>query len=477
MTEPILLPRATPESQGVSSAAIVQFIRALEAQIHEMHSFVLLRHGTVIAEGGWAPYRPGQPHVLMSVSKSFTSTAVGLAVAEGRFSIDDTVLSFFPDEAPADISEHLAAMRVRHLLSMSTGHAGDTLDGKGDWIRGFFGKPVEYEPGTHFAYNSGATYVLSAIVQKTTGLNLVDYLEPRLFAPLGIARPYWMTSPQGITAGGFGLSATTEDVARLGQLYLQRGVWQGRQILPAAWVDEATGCRIDNAPNDAIDWRQGYGYQFWRCRHNAYRGDGAFGQYCIVLPDQDAVLAMTGGLVDMQPPLDLVWDVLLPGIGDEPLPSDIDLSAIVSELAIPPIHGEASSPAAAGLSGRSYTVGPNEFGLRSIAFDLDGAAHAVTMTVGTRTESIACGRDVWDLGRTSLWTEGWMVAPTAIATSGAWTADDTYTLVVRYYESMFHRTLTFRFDGDDVTITTDLNVGFEPPPTLVLTAVATPTPS
>ena len=234
---------------------------------------------------------PTSPHTLFSLSKSFTATAVGLAVAEGRLSVDDPVLGFFPDEAPAIISPHLAAMQVRHLLSMSTGHGEDTTAAlrqaaDGNWVRAFLERPVEHEPGTFFLYNSGATYMLSAIVQRLTGQTLLDYLQPRLFAPLGIERPTWESCPRGINAGGWGMSATTEDIARFGQLYLQQGRWEGRQLVPAAWVAAATSTQADNSSRTEPDWAQGYGYQFWRCRHGAYRGDGAFGQFCLVMPEQ-----------------------------------------------------------------------------------------------------------------------------------------------------------------------------------------------
>src|SRR5258705_4559133 len=201
------LPRTSPEHRGITSSAILQFVEALERQIHEMHSFMLLRHGSVVAEGWWSPYSAVSPHVLFSVSKSFTSTAVGLAVAEGYFSIDDPVLSFFPDEMPTEASDLLAAMRVRHLLTMTSGQAIDTWGfmvdrPDGNWIKGFFTVPVVHEPGTQFVYNTGATYMLSAIVQKTTGMKIVDYLQPRLIEPLGIRNASWHESPQGITAVG-----------------------------------------------------------------------------------------------------------------------------------------------------------------------------------------------------------------------------------------------------------------------------------
>ncbi|MEZ4581076.1 MAG: serine hydrolase, partial [Caldilineaceae bacterium] len=246
-----------------------------------------------MAEGWWAPYAPDRIHLLYSLSKSFTSTAVGLAVAEGRLRVDDRVVDFFPDALPATISDNLAAMQVRHLLCMGTGHVQDTVghmttDTDDDWIRGALGVPPEQAPGSVFTYNQGATFLLSAIVQKLTGQTLVDYLQPRLFAPLGIDRTYWQQNPQGINLGFSGFHTTTDAIARLGQLYLQRGRWAGKQLLPAAWVDAASAHQIDSATpgtspgeHQNSDWVQGYGYQFWRCRHDAYRGDGAFGQFCL----------------------------------------------------------------------------------------------------------------------------------------------------------------------------------------------------
>ncbi len=316
------LPRSTPAAQGIDPTAILAFIEAVDSHIHHLHSLMLLRHGQVVAEGWWHPYAPESPHMLFSLSKSFTSTAVGLAVEEGFLSVDDRVIDFFPDDLPDQVSENLAAMRVRHLLAMYTGHSTDTTEAlwqrqDGDWVAAFLAQPVTHTPGTHFLYNSGATYMLSAIVQKLTGQTLVDYLTPRLFAPLGIETPTWESCPRGINVGGWGLNIRTEDIARFGQLYLQKGEWHGQQLLPAAWVDEATMAHSDNSRNENTDWAQGYGYQFWRCRHNAYRGDGAFGQFCVIMPEQDAVLAITAGMSNMQSLLDLVWTHLLPALGNE----------------------------------------------------------------------------------------------------------------------------------------------------------------
>lgn len=320
------LPRSTPESQGVSSRQVRTFVEAADQQVQDMHSFMLLRHGQVVAEGWWAPEAADKPHILWSLSKSFTSTAVGLAVAEGKLNIDDKVLSFFPEDAPAKPSKHLQAMSVRDLLTMSTGQAKQpNVTEDGVWTEQFLGAEVQDEPGTVFRYNTPATYMQSAIVQKVTGQTVLDYLQPRLFDPLGIDKPVWETSPQGISLGGYGLYLHTEDIAKFGQLYLQRGNWNGKQLIPAEWIAQATSKQIENArPSSSpkSDWSQGYGFQFWRCRHGAYRGDGKDGQFCIVLPEQDAVIAITAKSGNMQQQLDLVWEHLLPAFHDQPLAED-----------------------------------------------------------------------------------------------------------------------------------------------------------
>ena len=229
------LPRSKPESQNVSSKSILDFVNALELEEHEVHSLMILRNGHVIAEGTWAPYNPEHPHILNSLSKSFTSTAIGMAVEEGKLSVDDTVISFFPDEVTAAIATNMANLKIRHLLSMATGHSTDTtpfLRRSDNWVKEFLSMPIEHEPGTHFLYNTGATYMLSAILTKATGEKLLDYLEPRLFEPLGMSGITTTTCPHGIHFGGAGMMAKIEDLAKFGQLYLQKGVWEGKQIVP-----------------------------------------------------------------------------------------------------------------------------------------------------------------------------------------------------------------------------------------------------
>jgi CubicO group peptidase (beta-lactamase class C family) len=406
----------------------------------DIHSFMLLRHGTIVAEGWWSPYRREHPHQVYSVSKSFTATAVGLAIAEGYFSIDDAVLSFFLEETPPEPGDYLAGMCIRHLLTMTTGQVVDTWAHMinwpdGNWIKGFFEGPVVYAPGTHFLYNTGATYILSAIVQKTTGMKLFDYLMPRLFVPLGIEQAAWDESPQGITAGGIGLRIKTEDIARFGQLYLQEGLWQGSRLLSEAWISEATAAQVPNGNLIQSDWTQGYGYQFWRSRLGAYRGDGVFGQYCIVMPDQDAVLAITGGIdvLDAQQQLNLVWELLLPAMHAVPLPEDAAgqaaLSKKLSRLALPPVEGKAASAIASRIAGRTYQVDANELKIETITLDFSGSGCLVGIKTAAGAETIPCGYGEWQPGQTTLFNDLWVSGVVPVVASGAWTAEDNFTMI------------------------------------------------
>jgi CubicO group peptidase (beta-lactamase class C family) len=210
------LPRSTPEEQGVSSKAVLKFVEAAD-NINTLHSFMILRHGRVIGEGWWKPEAPDKPHVLASLSKSFTSTAIGMAIADGKLSLEDPVLKFFPGQAPEEPSANLKAMKVRDLLSMSCGHDTEPkAAGGGPSVKQFLAHPVVHPPGTHFQYNTMGTYTLSAILTKATGQTVLDYLKPRLFQPLGIENPQWDSSPEGYSLGGYGLKLCTEDIARFG---------------------------------------------------------------------------------------------------------------------------------------------------------------------------------------------------------------------------------------------------------------------
>ena len=480
--EPSALPRSTPEAQGVPSAAILGFVEAAEKNVDALHSLMVLRHGHVVAEGWWGPYRRDDPHVLFSLSKSFSSTGIGLAIAEGKLSLDDTVVSFFPEDAPAAPSENLKAMRVRDLLAMSTGHHADVIesfpymDPAVSQTRAFLALPVAHKPGTHFMYNTPASFMLSAIVQKVSGTPLVDYLRPRLFDPLGIRNPKWEATPKGVSLGGFGLSVTTEDIAQFGQLYLQKGEWQGKRILPAEWVAGATARQASNGSNPASDWDQGYGYQFWRCRHGVYRGDGAFGQYCVVMPEQDAVIAITSGVRDMQAVLNLVWEHLLPGMKAAPLPADTPvqdrLAKRLAGLSLPPQPGKPTSPVARQVSGQLFDLPKNDDGLEAIGLET-GPETTLVVRSGGGERRVPVGHGAWRRGGTLLGSGG---IEQPVAATGAWTADDTYMVKACLYETPFCRTLSLWFTGRALVLDQEMNVGFGPTKRPQLVGRPRPTP-
>jgi CubicO group peptidase (beta-lactamase class C family) len=454
------LQRSSPGAQGVSSAGLLSFVEALDT-IDTMNSVMVLRHGHVIAEGWWAPYDAQSPHSLYSLSKSFTSTAVGLAVAEGKLSVDDEVLKFFSDDAPGEPSANLKSMRVSDLLRMSTGHQAEPGRKRDEpWARTFLAQPVPFKPGTHFLYNTSATYMLSAIVQKVTGQTVLEYLRPRLFEPLGIEHPTWEASPQGISAGGFGLSVRTEDIARFGQLYLQKGMWQGKQIVPRAWVDAATARQTSNGSSPESDWDQGYGYQFWRCRHGAFRGDGAFGQYCVVMPEQDAVLVITSGVKDMQAVLNVAWEKLLPAMKPSPTATQADaeveknLRQRLAGLAVKVPEGSTSP--ASDVFGRTYAFAANDSKLESIRLERGGQGVTLVARVGGTEHRIVCGQGAWRRGRLA-----WARLPEQpAAAGGAWTDPDTFTARLCFYETPFVNTVRLKFSGDEVRCTSEANVGF-----------------
>ncbi len=460
------LPRSTPEAQGVASEAIARFVEEADRKVESMHSFMLVRHGHVVAEGWWEPFSAEERHMMFSLSKSFTSTAVGLAIEEGKLSLDDRVLPFFPEEAPAEPSRNLQAMRVRDLLTMSTGHHEETIRGfpfqsQENLVEKFLALPVDHKPGTFFVYNTPATYMLSAIVQKVTGETVLEYLGPRLFEPLAIENPAWPASAQGVTLGGFGLSVRTEDIAKFGQLYLKNGDWNGRQLVSAKWVEQATARQVSNGSDPNSDWEQGYGFQFWRSRHNLYRGDGAHGQFCLIFPEHDAVVSITSGTGNMGQVMNLVWQHILPALQKKALPENRAahdaLKARLAKLSLPTQAGEATSSRAAALAGKTFVFPKNRHGIEAITWEAadGGAGTMLNVSVGGVEQRVVAPHGRWQKGelKTAMFSE-------PVVTSGAWTADDTYALKVVRVQGPFAHVYRLKFAGDEVTLEGEQNVGF-----------------
>jgi CubicO group peptidase (beta-lactamase class C family)/predicted glycoside hydrolase/deacetylase ChbG (UPF0249 family) len=468
------LPRSTPEVEGVSSQHILTFLEATAASDHEFHSIMVLRHGKVVAEGWWNPYRPDLHHTMYSVSKSFTATAVGFAVAEKKISVDDKVISFFPNEVPNYNDATLASLRIKDLLSMSAGQQPDPTGPvviSDNWTRTFLSTPILKQPGSEFLYNSAATYMLSAIVQQVTGQKILDYLQPRLFQPLGIAGIDWEVSPQGVNTGGWGLRLKTEDMAKFGQLFLQKGIWKGKQILPTAWIEEASTMKIMQNPKatqaekDSSDWLQGYGYQMWRSRNNSYRGDGAFGQYILVLPEKDAVIIITSETDNMQTELNLVWKYLLPAFQNKKLANNAkvntQLKTRLAALALPLPVNSLNASLESKLAGKTFaTISPDRE-LESFALNFANGVCRLTLNTDSITHQIDFGSGKWVQGTTTKYgpylvagaqTNRKGLAPFKTESSYRWVNDKTAELTLRYIESPHTETITCTFEGENATL-------------------------
>jgi len=355
-------------------------------------------------------------------------------------------------------------------LTMTTGHQ-DEPSAAPDVVspESFLAQEVPHLPGTHFKYNTAATFMQSAIVQKVTGQTVLDYLKPRLFEPLGITQPVWDTNFQGISLGGYGLRVRTEDIARFGQLYLQKGQWNGQQLIPSIWVEQATDKQVSNGSNPVSDWNQGYGFQFWQCRHDAYRGDGAFGQYCIVMPKLDAVIAITSGVSSMQAVLDIVWSRFIPACHPDTLrineSTHQQLTETLQTLNIPTVKGERSSPLASQVMHKIYDLNENDTDKGSLRITSSPDSDQLTFTMGDSNKSIIfqagygdwkTGRSPFPVGRLSDFEDE------PVAGSYAWTDEATLTLKVCAVETPFHLNFEFTFKDDQVTIESQSNVAFGP---------------
>jgi CubicO group peptidase (beta-lactamase class C family) len=464
------LTRATPESQGIDPAAIEALYRRIEERQLPLHSLMILRHGHVVSEAWWEPYTAPQRHMVFSVSKSFNAAAIGIAEAKGLLSVDDDVLSFFPSYATDAIRANVAGLKVRDLLSMSTGHVVDTmsimsaLPGE-DWVKLFFSVPIVYPPGTHFLYNSGASFVLAAIITARTGQSVLDYLTPRLLDPLGIDTPPWQLAPSGINLGASGLRLRTEDIAKLGQLYLQRGLWQGQRLLTEDWIDRASSVQVQNGGNPMVDWNQGYGYQFWRSRHNSYRADGAFGQFALILPELDLVVAITEGSDNAQATLDAVWEALLPGVQDSALtPTDGSVGRLeelaTSRLLATPDFLDADPERAALVAGRPIALPFNTLGVSTatVRFEADAVLLDIVNKAGT-AETIRAGRTSWLHGTSTTWWLKFELETLATGAKAGWTKPNTLEIHEQCLDTPFRRVWSFTF-ADDGAVT--LKLGLSP---------------
>lgn len=462
------LPRSTPEQQGVSSDGIIRFLDAIEASGEEFHSVMILRHGHVIAEGWWTPYSAEHKQQTYSLSKSFTSTAIGFAADEKLLSAEDTVISFFPDLLPVEVSDNLAALKVKHLLSMSVGHEKDSIQiieksPRGTpWAKTFLSLPVVETPGSRFMYNSGASFMLAAIINKVTGQTAHDFLMPRLFEPLGITGSTWTTNPDGVNMGASHLRLRTEDMAKFGQFYLQQGMWNGKQLLSKEWIAAASSKQIESGKYDS-SWGYGYGYQFWLNPPGGFRADGAFGQYSMIFPKQDAVVVITSESLSTKNTMQLVWDNLLPEFKENVLPENApasnDLNQHLKALAYEPPKMSVQSPLERKISGKNFTLDKNDFNAQAVSFQFtDGKCVFRLKEEGQPEIIITGGMNFWiregnrKPSPHSLFSLRRIDFDSIVAASATWQDEKTLLLTWRFIETVHSDSLTCTFEGDQLRI-------------------------
>ncbi len=448
------LPHSRPESAGIPAGALLCMMEELK-KLDSLNSIMVLRHGHVCMEGWWTPYAPEIPHILFSISKSFTSAAIGIAQEQGLLKITDRLISFFPEYDSIVTDRKMRDVTLRHLLTMSSGHSCCArpymlANPDGDWIAGFLSSPLDYEPGTRFVYNSAATYMLSAVIRKVTGINVRDYLMPRLFEPLGIEPGIWECCPRGINTGGWGLYLKTEDIAKFAQLLLNGGVWEKRQIIPADYLHEATSRQIDNSANEWPDWKQGYGYQFWRSLHG-FRADGASGQYALVIPEKDMAVAVTSGVSDMQKILEIIWEILLPAVKDEVLPenkTDADkLARMLKNLRIPVAAGDLMRRRASS----SWRFRKNQAGIISAAVSFMENKCCLEFQTSGGCEKITAGFGFNCDNKLQLNDHMKRKA----AASAAWISEDVLEVHICCYEASFREIIRVDFTSADKPLTAE----------------------
>ncbi|MBM6402433.1 serine hydrolase domain-containing protein [Phycicoccus sonneratiae] len=438
------LPRSTPEEQGVPSGAVLAMVRRWEELGVEPHSVVVQRHGHVVAEGYWAPYARDGIALMYSVSKTFTALAVGLAVGEGLLRPEDRVVDLFPEAAHV-AGPRAAVLTLHDLLAMRTGHRTDTLVHRvarpADFPESFLATEPEEEPGS-FVYHNGATLLAGMAVQRRSGQRLLDYLRPRLLDPLGIEDAAWLND-HGIDQGFSGLHVSTTALGRVGELVLRDGVWQGRRVVPEGWIGRMTTNWTDTTTDPGtLDWQQGYGYQMWHNVMGGVRLDGAFGQFSVVVPEADLVVALTECTDHAQDTLTAIREVLLPTLTDDALPADeAAQEALTGHLAAAEVpHPSPAPDVDPGAGPWSFAHEPTADVTALTRVDVARGADgwAVTLTEGERVTEVPCGDGRWPAADDAPFVG-----------AAAWTAPDVFQ--ARLCALRTPHVLTLRCSGDAVT--------------------------
>ena len=442
-------------NSAVSKSALNTFFSAFTPCGEEIHTFEIYRGEELLARIAPSPYSASDKREVYSLSKSFCSTAIGLLCDDGKLSLDDRIVDLFPDKVPPVVSENLSKMRLSHVLSMNTGHPGCVMSVvcvAEDPVKTFLEQDVPFEPGTHFAYNTGATCLLSCIVEKITGESLADFLTRRLFLPLGITGVTWNCISAGMNEGGCGAHISCDDIAKLGILYLSGGVYKGKRILSEEWCRAATSFVSDNSENGSPDWCAGYGYQFWMNARDGYRGDGAFGQLCFVLPQKNLVFAVQTDLGNMQGEIDGIY-TLAEHLFDE----DNTVDLILPDYA--PIW---STQRLAGFENVCFRLDPNPMKWTRAYFSYDTSDDTMTLWLSNGVDQYGIRAGNGYYAESTVVAPGFkpkilglMVTERAerCRFASSYKAEDgKLTFLVRYLNCPHYRTFTFTENGDELQL-------------------------
>jgi len=459
-----ILARVSPREAGISSNAVAALLNDARTRQLELHDLLIYRRGAVGVELYKWPYRAGQPRIMHSVAKSFTSAAIGLALQEGALHLDDKVISFFPSELPSVVDDKLAAMTVEDLLTMRTGQAAETSGArwrglKTSWTAEFFKIPLAHPPGATYVYTSAASYMLSAILTRATGETLHDYLRPRLFEPLGIEGEQWDLAPDGINPGGNGLTCAPEDLLKFGVLYLHHGLWEGKRILPASWIESAT-CRRG---------ADGYGYHWVTGTHGEFFAMGLFGQLIGVFPGYDAVIVINSAIQHIEacsriliPLLQRHLASMFHETGIDEADGDRALSAAVAELAATEPLVSAAAPRPELLGTRRYILSPNVLRFQELTIHISEDACTLQLRSERGGYSIRSGIGHWIEGKTKLpgarLHHGYALEGTPAIAGARWKSDSTLVMDWIFIASVFRDQVVVHFDCDRMTLLRSVNV-------------------
>lgn len=453
-----------PEDVGISSIDVANFLQECDKAHYKLRTLHIIRHGKAVVDAARYPFRASDKRLVYSVSKTFTSTAIGFAVQEGLVNVNDPLLDYFPECKDLDMDPRAREITLRDVLTMSTGHerdtVGDMCNSEGTpWPEIFFTRKMAYAPGEHFVYNSGGTYMLSEVISRTTGKSLFQWLQEKLFEPLGITDVCWDVNGK-VNTGAWGLLIAPRDLCKVGVLYLNKGLWNGQRLLSEEWIDEATAPHVPTLGQGCAGWGQRYGYQIWENNSGSYRADGAFGQYILVFPQKDMVIVTTAEEIDGTRVFPLVEQYLLANLTDPQKGRDAwayeHLQKVLCQWEAPAVYEPSSSYLQALLQDKTYLLksvdSQEQHQLRlqlansRLAIAVDGIqsleSSCVTDRHGETTFAIEIPSNSPLRGpeqRSRAWS---------YSAHHTWVDQDTLLLTVCWRETGHYQTWKFQFDGE-----------------------------